>query len=89
MDDPDLGPTYAIVVDRRAELPELEARTEVASDEALPRSAEIAERLQRRLMETVRLRITVVVGPPGSVPRAELGKAKRVFERTDEADPLG
>jgi hypothetical protein len=41
------------------------------------------------LMETIRLRVEVKVGPPGSVPRTELGKAKRVFERTDDTDPLG
>ena len=40
-------------------------------------------------METVRLRITVQVGEPGSVPRSELGKAKRVFERTGDEDPVG
>ena len=89
MADPDLGANYAIVVDRRAALPEVEARVEVADDELVPRAGEIAARLQSKLMETVRLRINVNVGAPHSLPRPELGKAKRVFERTTEADPLG
>ncbi len=89
MSDPTLGPNYAIVVDRRGPLPELEARVEVA-DASLTADAEaIGARLESRLMETVRLRIPVMVGEPGSVPRSELGKAKRVFERTGDEDPLG
>jgi hypothetical protein len=41
------------------------------------------------LAETVLLRINVRAGAPGSVPRTELGKAKRVFEQTTDEDPLG
>ena len=89
MSDPELGPNYAIVVDRRGRMPELEARVEVA-DASLSETADaVAARLEQKLMETVRLRITVMVGEPGSVPRSELGKAKRVFERTGEEDPVG
>ena len=88
MDDASLGPNYAIIVDRRQALPELEARVELA-----PESAEqpetVAHRLQSKLQQTVRLRINVIVGDPGSVPRSELGKAKRVFDRTGDDDPLG
>ncbi len=50
--------------------------------------SDIGSRLEQRLQEVVRLRITVAVGRPGSVPRTELGKAQRVFERTGDADPL-
>ena len=60
MADPDLGANYAIVVDKRAALPEVEARVEVADDALLPRADEIADRLQAKLMETVRLRINVM-----------------------------
>jgi phenylacetate-CoA ligase len=88
MSDGALGPSYAIVVDRRGPLPELEARVEVADESLVARADEIAARLRDRLAETVRLRVEVVVGPPGSIPRAEVGKAKRVFERTTDADPL-
>ena len=89
MGDPDLGANYAIIVDRRGELPELEARVELAHDGLRGGEATIADRVSTTLMETVRLRVNVVVGDAGSVPRSELGKAKRVFERTTDDDPLG
>jgi phenylacetate-CoA ligase len=86
LEDPALAGHYAIVVDRRPALPELEVRAEVADTGVAPEAA--AERLRRRLAERVLLRVDVVVGAPGSIPRQELGKAQRVFERTDERDPL-
>jgi phenylacetate-CoA ligase len=89
MSEASLGPNYAIVIDRRGALPELEARVEVADASLSAETDTIAARLEQQLMETVRLRIAVAVGEPGSVPRSELGKAKRVFERTGEEDPLG
>ena len=89
MSDPALGPNYAIVIDRRGQLPELEARVEVADASLIADAEAIGARLETRLMETVRLRIPVMVGEPGSVPRSEMGKAKRVYERTGDEDPLG
>jgi hypothetical protein len=47
---------------------------EAGSDQSLTSAARLAERL--------RLRVKVDVGDPGSIPRQETGKAKRVFERT-------
>ena len=88
MDDDALGPNYAIIVDRRGPLPELEARVELADDALVTMTPEIESRLSSRLMETIRLRVKLEVGPAGSVPRTEVGKARRVFERTDERDPL-
>ncbi len=88
MADPDVGGQFAIVVDRRGTLPEVEARVELADADRAPLRDAIARRLQQRLAETVRLRIAVAVGDPGSIPRAELGKAKRVFDRYDDADPV-
>lgn len=89
MADPALGANYAIVVDRRSELPELEARVEVKEESLNDRADQIARRLQDQLMETIRLRVKVNVGPPGSIPRSEVGKAQRVFEQTSDEDPLG
>ncbi len=89
MADPALGANYAIIVDRRGTLPELEARVEVIDGSFSDRSDEIAQRLQNQLMETIRLRVNVDVGAPGSVPRSEVGKAKRVFEQTSDEDPMG
>jgi phenylacetate-CoA ligase len=89
MADPALGANYAIIVDRRGTLPELEARVEVIDGSFSDRSDEIAQRLQNQLMETIRLRVKVDVGAPGSVPRSEVGKATRVFEQTSDEDPMG
>lgn len=89
MADPDVGPNYAIVVDRRSALPELEARVELAPGVGMDSAAAVGKRLQKRLAETVRLRIEIKVGPTGSIPRTELGKARRVFEQTTDEDPLG
>ena len=88
MADPDLGANYGIIIDRRGPLPEVEARVEVADESLTGEIAEIAVRLESKLAETVRLRITVTVGGPGSVPRPALGKAKRVFEQTSDRDPM-
>jgi phenylacetate-CoA ligase len=86
LEDPQLAGHYAIVVDRRTALPELEIRAEVTDAGVEPDEA--AERLRRRLADRLLLRVQVAVGPPGSIPRQELGKAQRVFERVDERDPL-
>ncbi len=88
MADPDLGANYAIIIDRRPTLPEVEARVELAHDGLVGSEPAIAERISIKLNETVRLRVKVVVGGVGSVPRSEVGKAKRVFEQTTDKDPL-
>jgi phenylacetate-coenzyme A ligase PaaK-like adenylate-forming protein len=64
------------VVDRRTTLAELEVHVEGVS-----------EGLRDRLEQRLRLRCRVVAHQPGSLPRQEGGKAKRVFERTDDAEP--
>lgn len=86
--EPGLSGQYAIVVDRRSAMPELEVRVEVADPVEDSGREAIAARLADHLLERVRLRVKVQVGRPGTIPRQELGKAKRVFERTDETDPL-
>jgi phenylacetate-CoA ligase len=86
LDDSALAGQYAIVVDHREALPQLEVHAELA--EAGFDQDAVASRLSARLEERLLLRVKVVVGAPGSIPRQELGKAKRVFERTDETDEL-
>ena len=78
MDDRALNGQYAIVVDRRTTLPELEVHVE-AEGPVGP--------LEERLEERLRLRVRVVTCTPGSLPRTETGKAKRLFERVDETEP--
>lgn len=82
--DEALAPQYAIVVDRRETLPKLEVHAELAG-EADP--AHVEARLEHGLEERLRLRVDVRVGPPGSIPRQEAGKAQRVWERTGDGDP--
>lgn len=84
--EPALSGAYAIVVDRRATMARLEVRVELGSQAG--DAAELAPRLERLLADRVRLSVDVVVLPPGGLPRTEGGKAKRVYERTSEADPL-
>ncbi len=86
LSDPALGGQYAIVVDRRPVLPELEVHAELS--EASPPSEATTTRLAARLEERLRLRVRVVTCAPRSLPRQEGGKATRVFERTDDSDPL-
>lgn len=82
LEDPALGGQYAIVVDRRETLPQLEVRCELRARDVVESRDEVEQRVRTRLEERLRLRVDVVVTEPGSIPRQELGKAKRVFERT-------
>jgi phenylacetate-CoA ligase len=88
LDDDAVGAQYAIVVDSRGTMKELEVRAELADARREPQSEEVAARLRERLAERLRIRVAVVLGPPGSIPRQELGKARRVFERTADRDPF-
>jgi len=82
---PELGPHYAIVVDRRGALVNLEVRCELSErGEAEAVARDVRDRLEARL----RVRTEVVVLAPGSLPRQEVGKARRVWERVDDADPV-
>jgi phenylacetate-CoA ligase len=85
LDDPALGGQYAIVVDHRGPMRELELHAELVQgasrEDCLPR-------LEARLEERLRIRIEVLLGTPGAIPRQEVGKARRVFERTAEHDPF-
>ena len=82
--DPAFASHYALVVDRRGTLSALEVHVELAREQL--RGA--VERLTAGLEEHLRLRVQVVVAAPGVLPRSEVGKVKRVFQRTAEADEL-
>jgi phenylacetate-CoA ligase len=85
LEHPALGGQYAIVLDRRTALTNLEVRCELR-ERIEP---EPVERDVRRLLEErLRVRTDVYALPPGMLPRQETGKARRVFERLDERDPL-
>jgi phenylacetate-CoA ligase len=80
-----LGGQYAIVLDRRQALANLEVRCELA-ERGEP--GDVAEDIRRGLEARLRVRTDVVVLPPGSLPRQEVGKARRVWERTGDEDPI-
>ncbi len=83
LEDPALVGQYQIWVDRRGTMAELTVKTELASAEDVPLRHEVEHRLRERLAGRLRIRVEVECGPPGSIPRSEVGKAKRVFEVED------
>jgi phenylacetate-CoA ligase len=85
LDDPALAPHYAIVVDRRETLLRLELHAELAG---AGDPQEVEARLVERLQSRLRLHVDVAIAPPGSIPRQEVGKARRVWERSGEQDPF-
>jgi phenylacetate-CoA ligase len=85
LEHPALGGQYAIVIDRRGPLPSLEVRVELA-EPGEPDA--VAADARRRLEERLRVRTEVTVLAPRALPRQEVGKAQRVWERVDERDPL-
>jgi phenylacetate-CoA ligase len=88
LEHPGVAGQYAIVIDRRATMPELEVHAELASDDLVAQRDEVRQRLESVLEERLRVRVRAVVADPGGLPRQELGKAKRVFVRTEETDEL-
>lgn len=88
--EPLLGDQYAVIVDSRGTLLELEVFAELSADASAGGgdAAAAAGALRDRLMERLRLRVEARVVPHGALPRPETGKARRVFERTAQDDPL-
>lgn len=78
---PGVAPHYLIVVDRREPTVRLVVACEV---DGAATEAEIAAALQQRLG----LRADVVVVPDGTVPRVEVGKARRRVDWTGGEPPL-
>jgi phenylacetate-CoA ligase len=88
LEHPGVAGQYAIVVDRRSTMPELEVHAELASDDLVGQRDDVQRKLEGVLEERLLVRVRAVVADPGGLPRQELGKAKRVFERTEEIDEL-
>ncbi len=86
--DPRVGAQYALIVDRRGTMTELEARVELAEHVDDAQAETVRSDLATALARVARIRIGVDVRPHGSMPRMEVGKAKRVFERVGDSDPL-
>lgn len=88
LEHPGVAGQYAIVVDRRETIPQLEVHAELAPDDLVSQRDDVQRLLEGVLEERLHLRVTAIVADPGGLPRQELGKAKRVFERTQETDEL-
>ena len=89
LDDDAIGGQYGIVVDRRDTLPELRVIAELADDTHVDQLEEVRERVAKAVMEKVRIRVQVDLREPGTLPRQEVGKAKRVFEQATDESPFG
>ena len=81
----ELGGQYAIILDRRTAMTNLEVRCELAER---GEAEAVAGDVRRLLEERLRVRTDVIVLPQGALPRQEAGKATRVWERLDDRDPL-
>lgn len=82
--DPAVGPQYLLVLDHRSAQPELVVCCESVGAAAAPDG--VSDRLAGALRETLGLRCRVLVEPPGSLPRTEVGKAARVL-RWESGEP--
>lgn len=89
LEDPAVGGQYAIVVDRRKTMVEVNVVAELADQRWVGERDAVRSRLEETLAEQVRIRVGVELRDPGSMPRQEVGKAKRVFDQTSAEDPLG
>ncbi|MDJ0924401.1 MAG: phenylacetate--CoA ligase [Acidimicrobiia bacterium] len=86
--EPGVSGQWAIVLDKRGTLVEMVVRCELESQADVPRRDHIRDRIERQLHSRLRVRTRVAIGAPGSMPRSEVGKARRVFEQVDDRDPL-
>ncbi len=92
--EPALAPDYLLVVDERAAQRGLIACCEPlsSSNKHPPGSAagalDYGAALEARLREALGVRVDVVVLPPGTVPRTELGKAVRVVRWSSGEPPV-
>jgi phenylacetate-CoA ligase len=87
--EPAVGPNYLLVVDRSETMPKLVVACELtaAGDGAAERErAQVT--IANALLQRLGLSTEVRVLPIGTIPRIEMGKAKRVAERTPDNDPL-
>jgi phenylacetate-coenzyme A ligase PaaK-like adenylate-forming protein len=87
--EPTVGPNYLLVVDRLETMPRLVVACELTADADSDAAREQAQgRVTEALFQRLGLSTEVRVLPVGSIPRIEMGKARRVAERTPGDDPL-
>ena len=85
---PGVAPHYLVVVDRRSAAVRLLVACEVDRARTGEGTATTAETLADALLQRLGLHAEVVVVPPGTVPRTEIGKARRRVDWTAGEPPL-
>src|SRR6266540_578686 len=87
--EPAVGPNYLLVVDRSETMPKLVVACELtAARDGDAERAHAKGTIANALLQRLGLSTEVRVLPVGTIPRIEMGKAKRVAERTPDNDPL-
>ena len=76
-----LSGQYQLVVTREALLDEVRVRCELAPEHRQAAPGPIAAELQHRIKTLIGVSTTVDVGPPGSIERTLVGKARRVVDQ--------
>jgi phenylacetate-CoA ligase len=76
-----LSGQYQLVVTREALLDEVTVRCELAPEHRHAASGPIAAELQHRIKTLIGVSTTVDVGPPDSIERTLVGKARRVIDQ--------
>jgi phenylacetate-CoA ligase len=87
---PQVASDYLLVIDERAGQRELIACCELSTGRPAdsPSEDQLRSQLERRLRDTLGLRVDVALVPPGSVPRTEVGKAVRVRHWSEGEPPV-
>lgn len=88
---PELSPHYQLVVTRERTLDDLEVKIEVSDGFAKqlggtfspdePMVAELAARCQHKMLGVLGIAAKLTLAPPGSLPRSEGGKLRRVIDQ--------
>jgi len=80
-----LAGQYQIVVSREALLDDIEVRCECLPGTAEEAAAQAGRWLAQRIKDLIGVTASVTVGPPGSIERTLVGKARRVVDRRPRA----
>jgi phenylacetate-CoA ligase len=75
-----LGGQYQLVVTRDGPLDQVEVRCELLPAHASADAAAVGRQLQARIKTLTGVSTAVVVGPPDSIERTLVGKARRVVD---------
>jgi phenylacetate-CoA ligase len=87
--EPAVGPNYLLVVDRTETMPKLVVACELTAARDGDAERERAQdSIAGALFQRLGLSTEVRVLPVGTLPRIEMGKAKRVADKSPESNPL-